>query len=423
MSSRDSLPGLASTSDVLIVGGGAEGIATAYYLASEGIDVTVVERDRIGQGCSWGNAGLIAVSQSKPLASLDALGEGMRWILKSGGPVVIRPRLDGRFLVWMARFVAECLHDRGRPTHALHELNAFSADLHRQLATQLKSDYGYRQAGWLHVFKSHQALERSIERANDLGEVGVLSVVLDSKGAKRLEPTLSDHVIGGIHFPDDSQLQPYSFVEALATRAQELGAHIVTGTNVEGFKFGARRITSAITSAGEIKCKWLVLAAGAWTQPLSAKLNLRVPIEPAKGYSVTFSSDRRVSLPIMLAEPHIVITSQGGKSRVTSGLELVGFNASINDKRLSSMLATPRDYLVGFDATPGTEWAGFRPLTPDDLPIIGRFARWDNVMIASGHGTLGITLAPATGRVIADLILGSPERIHMSPFLPSRFGV
>ncbi len=412
--------GVAET-DVLIVGGGVEGIATAYYLASEGTDVTVVERDRIGQACSWGNSGLIAVSQSKPLASLDALREGLRWILDPGGPVVIRPRLDARFSMWMARFVAECLRDRTGPTRALYEFSTFSADLHRELAVHLKTDYGYREAGWLHVFKSQQALARSIKAAADLQKVGVRSAVLDQVGVKKLEPTLSDDVIGGIYFLEDSQVQPYAFVESLALHAQQMGAHVITGTGVEAFNVSGRRVNGAITAAGEIKCKWIVIAAGAWTKAVGARLGLHLPIEPAKGYSLTFASDRRVSLPIMLAEPHVTVTSHGSSSRVTSGLELVGFNSSRSEKRFSRMLAAPREYLVGFEAKPGTEWVGFRPQTPDDLPIIGPAPRWDNVIIASGHGTLGITLAPATGRVIADLLLGSPQQIDTSRFLPSRF--
>jgi D-amino-acid dehydrogenase len=409
--------------DVLIVGGGAIGIATAYYLASHGLGVTVVEQGTVGAACSWGNAGLIAASQITPLASPRALLQAMEGVFDRSGPVVIRPRLDPGFLRWSTRFLSQCFQNSSRSRRALNALAVLSSDLHKQLAAEIPVDYGYSQLGWLHVFRTESGLKHEMRSAAALSDFGIRSVVLDRTQVQSVEPIVSDGVVGGIHFTDDAHLQPGPFVETLAERARLKGAAIVTGTTVRGFRSEGSRVSAVLTSQGPISCKWLVLAAGAWTRPLGRRLGMNIPIEPAKGHSITFTPDRQLTVPVMLSELHISISPQGADARVTSGLEFAGFSTALSERRLARMLKEPARYIDGLGAKPGTRWVGFRPLTPDDLPIIGPVRRFANVLIGSGHGTLGITLAPGTARIICDQILGSASPIDSRPFMPSRFRV
>ena len=409
--------------DVLIVGGGVIGIATANTLASQGLGVAVVEQGSVGAACSWGNAGLIAASQVTPLASPRALLQGMEGMFDRSGPVVIRPRLDPGFLRWTTRFLSQCFRNPSRSRRALNALAALSSDLHKQLAAEIPVDYGYSQSGWLHVFRTESALKHAVRRAADLSDLGIRSVVLDRTQVQSVEPMVSDGVVGGIHFTDDAHLQPGSFVEALAERARSNGVAIITGTTVRGFRVEGSWVSTVLTTLGEMSFRWLVLAAGAWTRPLGRRLDMNLPIEPAKGHSISFTPDRQLTVPVMLSELHISISPQGAGARVTSGLEFAGFNTAWSERRLDHMLTAPANYLDGLGAKRGIRWLGFRPLTPDDLPIIGPVRRYTNVLIGSGHGTLGITLATGTARILCDQILGSASSIDSRPFMPSRFRV
>ena len=416
-------PDATADSDVLIVGGGAIGIATAYFLAGHGLAVTVVEQRSVGAACSWGNAGLIAASQITPIASPRALLQGIEGMFDRSGPVVIRSRLDPGFLRWSTRFLRQCARSPARSKGALNALAVLSGALHKQLAAEIRVDYGYRQSGWLHVFRTERALQHEARRAADLSDFGIRSVVLDRAQVQRVEPMVNDGVAGGIHFTDDANLQPGPFVQALAERAKARGAAILTGATVRDFRTEGSRVSAALTSRGEMSFNWLVLAAGAWTRPLGRRLDMNIPIEPAKGHSITFVPDRQLTVPVMLSELHISISPLGADARVTSGIEFAGFNTAVSERRLQRMLNEPASYLDGFGAKSGTRWVGFRPLTPDDLPIIGPVRRFANVLIGSGHGTLGITQATGTARLICDRILGSASPIDSRPFMPSRFGL
>lgn len=410
--------------DVLIVGGGAVGIATAYALARNKVDVTVVDSSRIGEKSSFGNAGIVAISKSLPMASRSSLKEGILSLTNHESSVIVKPRRDREFLGWMRQFVLSSLRDRPSSRAALYRLNLLSGAVHQEIAVDIAKDYGYEEKGWLHVYREERLLSRDLRQANTAyRKLGVRFEALDSGTVQALEPALGDAIVGGIHYPDDRHLRPDVFVHCMADRARDLGARILEETPADGFRVSGRRVTAVETAAGELSCKWLVVAAGVWSRGLGRRLGVVIPIEPARGHSVTFKPDTMIGLPLKLREPNVTLSPMGPGVRASAGFELVGLDASIGERGLDEMIAVADDYLDGLGAKRENPWVGFRPMTPDDLPIIGRVGAWENVLACVGHGTLGITLSPGTGRLISNEILGMPQPFDMRPVRADRFGL
>ena len=410
--------------DVLIVGGGAVGVATAYELARKKVDVTVVDSSRIGGKSSFGNAGIVAISKSLPMATRSSLKEGILSLTHRESSVVVKLRRDREFLAWMKRFVLSSIRERASSQAALYRLNLFSGAVHQELAVDIAKDYGYGDKGWLHVYRDGRLLGHDLRHAKAAyRKLGARFEELDSAAVQAREPTLTDAVVGGIHYPDDRHLRPDVFVNCLADRARDLGARILEDAPADGFRVSGSRVTAVETAAGELSCKWLVIAAGVWSKHLGRRLGVVLPIEPAKGHSVTFKPDTMIGLPLKLREPNVTLSPMGASVRVSAGFELVGLDASIGERGLAEMVGVTDDYLDGLGPKRDNSWVGFRPMTPDDLPIIGRVGTWQNVLACVGHGTLGITLSPGTGRLISNEIVGAPQPFDMRPFRADRFGL
>ncbi|RME49797.1 MAG: FAD-dependent oxidoreductase [Caldilineae bacterium] len=251
---------------------------------------------------------------------------------------------------------------------------------------------------------------------------GVSAAILDGDAARALAPQATDRVVGGVYFPDDAHLTPDRFVQALAQRAVEHGARLETGIDVIGFETGDKRITGVMTNRGVIRADQIVLAAGAWSPQLSRDLDLPLDVQPAKGYSITVERPEGFpELPMHLVEGKVVVTPMGETLRFAGTLELAGLDESVNRRRVEAIRRVVPQYLK-VDPYAGLVeiWRGLRPLSPDTLPVIGRSRRWENLVIATGHGMLGMSLGPITGQLVADLVTGSPPSLDLTPFRPDR---
>ena len=410
--------------DVAVIGGGAVGVGVGYYLAHRGNQVVVAERDTPGHACSYGNSGIIAVSHCMPLATRKSLYEGLRWLIDPNGPVAIKPRLDRDFARWLGAFVGAAWRDEAKSKRALYELGIKSLTLHRELAAISTKPYGFADSGWLQVYRSNLGLRRATQYAQFKARVGVRSEVLSRHQAAQHEPTITDEIVGGINYLDDAHVNPFEFVQALAFMAEQSGARIISGTPVIGFTASGDEVDAVITPDGPIKARQFVIAAGAWSGGIARMLGIRLPVQPAKGHSITFQATRIPQVPVMLGEKDISITPEGDRVRITTGLELAGFDPSLSARRLSAAETATKGYLDGMEPTgPKESWIGYRPMTPDDLPVIGRSQRWKNLWFATGHGTLGITLGPVTGWLMAELMDGHSPDLNMQAFSPARFGI
>jgi D-amino-acid dehydrogenase len=410
--------------DVLIVGGGALGVATAYALARSKVDVTVLDASQIASKCSFGNAGIIAISKFLPMASRASLKEGILSLARHESSVVVKLRRDREFLTWLRHFVTNSIHDRPSSRAALYRLNLFSGAVHREFAVDIAQDYGYEEKGWLHIYREQGLWDRDLQQAKTTSrELGVRFEALDSARVRALQPAIKDAVVGGIHYLDDRHLRPDVFVHCMAERARDLGARIFEQVPVDGFRVSGRRVTAVETAAGEVSCKWLVVAAGVWSKVLARRLGVVLPIEPGRGHSVTFKPEKDIGIPLKLRERNVTLSPMGGSVRASAGFDLVGLDASIGERKVEKLVGVADDYLDGLGASQDNSWVGFRPMTPDDLPIIGRIAAWENVLACVGHGTLGITLSPGSARLIRNEIIGVAQPFDTRPFRADRFGL
>jgi len=413
------------TYDVAVVGGGAVGVSTAYELASVGAKVILLEQGLVGMGCSYGNAGLVVPSFCLPLATPRALAQGARWLLGGDGPFTLRPRLDRALWVWLLRFTLACRpHKVKAAIRALHSLAGASLERYREFADTL-APFGFKSRGWLHVFLSEDHLLEATKEAGQLRAAGVEWQALDGVRARELCPAITADVVGGIYFPAEAHLQPFAFVNGLAAQARELGLELREHSPVLGLTIAGRRVKEVRLEGETLHIGFCVIAAGAESAGFMRRLAIALPIEPAKGNSLTWNQASAASdVPLMLGELHVIVTPIAAVVRMTTGLDLAGFNSRPDLKRLELIRRAAARYLPGLvvDGEPEA-WFGYRPLTPDSLPIIGPIKDLPNLILATGHGQLGITLAPITGKLVSELIRGIRPSVDPTPFLPTRFGL
>lgn len=410
--------------DVLIIGGGVVGVCAAYYLAREGRSVTLVEKDDVSAGASYGNAGLIVPSHAVPLAAPGVLTQGLRLLLDADGPFYIKPRMDLELVRWLWQFQAACREApmrRGIPI--LAALGRASHELFKELIAGNGLQCGYEQRGWLLLFNSQGGFEEGCREAGLLRDYGIESQVLDAAAARRMEPNVTPSVIGAVYYPEDAHLIPNQFVRELARLAESLGASIQTGVEVLGFETSGRRISAVVTTRGDFDANQVVLAAGAWSPTVARDLRLRFPIQSAKGYSITVKSPpTSPRVPLYLTESKVAVTPMGETLRLSGTLELAGLDLSVNRRRVAAIERATRQYLSGMESLELVEiWRGLRSVTPDGLPIIGRSDALENLIVAAGHGMLGISLGPVTGKLVSQIIAGESPSVDLKPLRLERF--
>ncbi len=410
----------------LVIGGGAVGICCAFYLNQRGKHVSVVEKGEICSGSSYGNAGLIVPSHSIPLAAPGVITQGLKWMFDPESPFYIKPRLDRKFLAWLWKFRGACSEANvNRALPVLSELNAASLELFDELATLAGVNFNYEKKGVVQIFKTRQGLDKGIKEARRLQEYGVESQVLETDALDSYCRPMRTSAVGGLFFPQDAQLIPDRFVHQLARHAGNNGVDLLTSAEVLGFELSGRKVSSVKTTRGDIKVEEIILAGGSWSTGLARELNIKLWMEPAKGYSVTFQRPPSCpGIPVMMAETKVVLTPMDDMLRLAGTLELAGFDMSINNRRLQAILRSIPDYFPEFDSN-SLElieiWRGLRPCSPDGLPYLGRPRRYDNVIIATGHGMKGISLAPVTGQLVSQLAAGERPQIDVTALSIERF--
>jgi len=413
-----------SDTEVLIIGGGVIGVCSAYYLAQRGIKTTLIEKGEIASGCSYGNGGLIVPSDAVPLASPGALGDGLRWLLNDASPFYIKPRLEWDFIKWLLKFVrASRKPNMLRALPVLRDLLVASRNLYEELAHMAGFDFGFESSGSLHVFLAQENYQTNIADAHWMERFNIPFEIWDAKQIHDREPALSPKVLGGIFHPTDGHITPSCFVVGLAEKARELGAQIHTQTEVLQFEISHGRIAKVHTTRGDIQPKQVVLAAGSWSPQVARGLKLKIPIQPAKGYSVTMENPSvPPKYPLLLAEGHTVVNPLGHALRVAGTLELAGMDFSYNARRVEVVHNSMRGYLNDIEDLKVIEiWRGLRPCTPDGLPVIDRMTEPENLIVAAGHAMLGMSLGPVTGKLVSQLIAGEQTVIDTMPLRLERF--
>jgi D-amino-acid dehydrogenase len=410
--------------DVVIVGGGVIGLACAWYLLRAGRSVTVLERGRPGDGASHGNCGTITPSHAPPLPEPAVIGRALKWMLKPDAPLYIRPRFDPALWRWLLKFMAhsnERDHARGARVRA-GLLNA-SREALDALLVDTGIACGHARTGLLYVFRDPAYLEAHAALPAALAPLGITAELWEGARAEREEPALRPGVAGAILFPDDASLRPDQLVTGMAAAVLAAGGEIVEQAHVDAFDVEDDRVVGLRSGSRRWTTRDVVLATGAWSPALARKLGLRLPIQPGKGYSLTFArpalAPRRA---LVLKEPSVCVTSWEDGFRLGSTMEFSGYDERLNPVRLAALRRGAAEYLRDpGQGEPLESWYGWRPMTWDDLPVIGHAPRHANVIVATGHGMLGVSMAPITGILVRDLVLGSPPVLDLGPLSPGRF--
>jgi D-amino-acid dehydrogenase len=411
---------------VAVIGGGIVGLCCAYELDRAGAEAIVLERGAAGSGASRGNTGWVCPSFSYPLPGPGIIREGLRGMLRGGGPLAIRPTLDPTFVRWLLGFRRSAARDRWeKGVTALIALNRRTLELFDAYAAA-GIEFEMHRSGLLLVatteagLASYAALFDELRRLGFEGE----SRALNSAEAKEREPALAaENLVGGVHAVVDRYVRPESLLEGLAGCLRGRRVELREGVEVTGLEAvnGGIRIRTAYDALDADRA---VIAAGASSPPLLRRVGVSLPLVGARGYSFTFAGDGlRPQHALYLAEAKVGISAYEDSVRVAGVFELGHSSDRLNRRRLRAMLATVEPYFEDWrpaEETALLEWAGLRPMTADGLPLIGRAPTLENVYVATGHGMLGVTLAPATAALLAPLVLEGRSAPELAPFDPAR---
>lgn len=409
--------------DVVIIGGGVIGVASAVELARRGAQVTVLERHRVGHGCSYGNAGWLTPSQAVPLANPAMLLKSIKWMLDPESPLYIQPSLDPALIRWLTGFLLasrKAKFERG--TAALVELCRVSVDMWEDVARRSPEAFGFERHGLLAVYENVASLDAARPGIDLVCRSGVRAERWSADEIREKEPAIIGPQIGGYFYPDDAHCEPYRAVQALETEARALGVRFLEDTEVFRISNGTgrRRLT---TTRGDLDAEQIVVATGPWSEALGAMLGFRLPVIGAKGYSVVLPPARpQPTRSVYLTERKIAVNPHRDALRIAGTLELVRNDFSINARRVDVIVRGAKGMLdIGDTPVPREIWRGLRPCTPDGMPLIGRARGRGDVWLATGHQMAGLKTAPGTGLLLAQLMTGETPRFDPEPFRADRY--
>ncbi len=414
-----------SKSDILIIGGGPVGLSCAYYLLKSGRKVNIIDAKEIGKGSGSGNAGHIVPSHIIPLAAPGVVTSALKWMLDPAhSPFGMKVSLDPNYISWLLKFVFAC-NDANvqRSIKPLNALGQLSAKNFAQLIAEEKFDCSYQKKGLLFLYKTEKAFHDGQHEGEFMQKHGIPVSVYDKSKVHKIEPAALDDVIGGVHFTGDAHLNPAMFLKLLSERVRAMGAEMFENTTVTGFETANGKITKVKTNAGDFEAEQIVLAAGALTPSVASDLKLNIPIQPARGYSMTMSAPTQMpSHALILGERRIAVSPMGGALRFTGRLEVGNYSMEPNPVWIQRIENSAREYLRLDEKLDIKEtWAGLRPTTPDGVPIIGRSPSHSNLILATGHAMLGLSLGLGTGQVVTELVNGQEPAISLSPLRLERF--
>ncbi|KPK76910.1 MAG: hypothetical protein AMJ79_05075 [Phycisphaerae bacterium SM23_30] len=411
--------------EILIIGAGVIGICAAYYLTEKGYKVTVVDKGEVCSGCSYGNVGVAVPSICGTLASPGIISKSLKWLLDPESPFYIKPRFNRDLIGWLWEFQRACNEPQmRRGLSILHEFNTASVELFKDLAAQEKMDFGFVQKGLLVVFKSLPGFKEGVQEAELRQKIGIEAEIIRGSELRSFAPHLRSGLAGGIYYRRDAHLDPYKFVRRLAEKTRKKGAQILTSTEVIGFEIFGKAIKTVETTRGDFTADEVVLAAGAWSSEMSRYLGLKLPIQAAKGYSITYRlPENYLEMPVSLSETKVFITPLADTLRLGGTLELAGMDLSINKRRVNAILKTVPEYIdINIENLKLIEiWRGLRPCTPDGLPFLGRCRAINNFIVAAGHAMEGISLGPVTGQLVAQVIGNEKPSVDLSLMSIERF--
>ena len=408
-----------------IIGGGIIGLSSAYYLIRAGHQVTIIDQTNLKDGCSFGNAGMIVPSHFIPLATPGMISKGVRWMFRSTSPFYVKPRLNGDLIKWGYQFYKHSTSEHvARSIPALKEISLLSKAMYGQWAKELPFDFGFHERGLLMLYKNKETEKEEIETAHQANKIGIEAQVLNPQEVQALEPDVEVNVRGGIYFPGDAHVTPSVLVPQLIALLKDRGVTFHTQTTVQDFVIEHDKIKSIKTSKGDFSFDEVIIAAGSWSGLLAAKLNLSLPMQAGKGYSFTIPEVKKnIRIPSIFLEARVAVTPMGNSLRFGGTMEITGIDHRINMNRVKGIVDSIPNYYPNMEVVlPEIKnvWHGLRPCSPDGLPYLGRSKKIKNLILATGHSMMGLSLGPGTGKLVSELIDHEKISMDIALFDPER---
>lgn len=408
-------------SKVIVAGGGVIGLCAAYYLKKSGHDVVVIDQGNLKQGTSFGNAGYICPSHFIPLASPGIVAKGLQWMLSSTSPFYIKPRLDMELIKWGLTFwkrSGKSTMEKNAPH--LNNILQLSRTLTAEMRDELGNSFHMVEKGCLMLYKSAVTEKHEIEMAEDAAAFNIQTRILSAKEVQELEPDVEVNVKGGVLYPLDAHLHPAELMSTLREQLEKRGVVFQLETNILGFEKSGKKVTKVLTDKGDLTGDEVVIATGSWLSDILKDLEIDILLQAGKGYSMTFENiPKNLHYPSILVDDRVAMTPMGADLRMGGTMEISGIGSKMLIKRVQSIYKAAKNYFPDLQVSfpsPDKFWHGFRPLSPDGLPYIGRHSKYDNLVIAGGHGMLGISLAAGSGKLIDEIISGHKLSMDISAF-------
>ena len=419
------LPPDMKTVRVVVVGGGVIGLCSAYYALKRGFSVTVVEREpEGGDNCSTGNAGMIVPSHFTPLAAPGMMAKGLRWMFNPRSPFFVRPRLDPALARWGWLF-----YRHSTPQHVaasrelLRDLNLESRRLFIELARD--EDFGLVERGLLMLCNTAKGLAEEIEVAESAHEIGLRADILDAAAAAKIDPGVTMDISGAIHFTQDCHLDPARFLNSMRRRVLELGGSIEYGVAIDRIETSNGRVSAVSGGGRRFEGDKFVIASGSWSGGLLQSVGLKLPLQAGKGYSLTLGTPPELPrICSIFAEAKLAITPLGSSLRFAGTMEVGGFNLDVSAMRVQGITRSVHAYFPKFaegDFAGVKPWVGLRPVSPDGIPYTGVVKGLENLVVNCGHAMMGLSLAPVSGRLAADLLAADTPFRPIEALAPGRF--
>jgi len=410
----------------LIAGGGIIGLSSAYYLKQSGWEVTVLDKTDLTDSCSYGNLGLIVPSHLVPLASPGILSQGIKWMFNSRSPFYVKPSLSRGLITWGIKFMRSATTQNvERAAVPLRDINLLSRLLYEELQARPDFDFALEKKGVLMYYKTEKFAAEEIHLAAKARSLGLDAVALNKKEVQALEPGTELDILGAVHYRCDAHLYPDKLLPQLINHLKASGVKFEINNPVEKIIAERGKVKKVITANGSYDGDLVIIAAGSWLPQLTKMAGITVPLMPGKGYSFTLDQpQKKLNIPAILCEARVAITPMDGHMRYGGTMEIAPVNNKINVKRVEGIVKSVPKYFPGIQLEMPDKkniWFGFRPCSPDGLPFIGYSKKVSNLIVAGGHAMCGLSLGPATGKLVAELANGLRTTVNIDAFSPDRF--
>ena len=411
--------------DVLIIGGGIVGLCSAYFLQKEGHKVTVLDKSDITSGASFVNAGYITPSHIIPLASPGMISKGIKWMFNSSSPFYMQPRWDTDFFKWSWYFHKSSTKEKvALAIPLIKEINIIS----RELFTSIKNsgdlgDFQLERKGLLMLYKTDKEGEHEMQVAKKASYLGLEVSSLNKKELDTLQPNVTMNVKGAIHYECDGHTTPTEFMKKMLEYLKRSGVIIKTNEEVIDLSTENGRIIKVTTNKNYYSPEEVVMAAGSWSDNLSKKLNIKLPIQAGKGYRINVPRPTGITIPAILMEAKVAVTPMAEYTRFAGTMEFSGINDVIRKQRVEAIANATTEFYPEIKISEAEKLdakSGLRPVSPDGLPYIGKSSSLKNLTVATGHAMMGWSLGPVTGKLVSEIISDKKTSMDINGFSPNR---